>query len=350
MNTTVKLPSRKELSLLLEEVIPTLQQENQHYRPRDEKGRPGGLIQLSNAPVILVPDLHGRIDFLQQLLQWRPPLKRVSEGSMGPHSNTPPRAATMAPPAGAPTTEELLSSGELQIVCVGDGLHSESRGYKRWQKALKEFIGSFSKHGAMDEEMGEGLGLMQLVMTLKRDHPANFHFLKGNHENILNREGQGDHAFRKFAFEGEMVRLYMETFYGEELLSRYAEFEQELPLVAADATFMVSHAEPARGFSREEVIGYRSRPDVTEGLTWTPNDGAQPGSVAAMINEFCSHPEKALYFGGHRVIPNRYTVRAQGRYIQFHNPLLHQIILLRPGEIPDPDQDIIDLDQPLSAK
>ncbi len=310
------LPEREGFLRLLREGTALLAGEDQLYRPRDESNRPGGLIRLAERTTVVVPDLHARLGFLPHVLSHEV--------------------------RGKPFLQ-LLQEGTGQIVCVGDGLHSESRGYGRWQKALKEFSGGFSRHKAMDEEMREGLGLMEMVLRLKLAFPDRFHFLKGNHENILNEEGRGNHPFRKFAFEGEMVRFWLQKFYGDDVLYAYADFERQLPLVAADGHFMISHGEPERFYSREEVIRYRSLDEVVSGLTWTPNDGAEEGSVAMMIDEFCTAPAEAYYFGGHRAVTGRYALRAEGRYVQLHNPSAYIIAVLEPGERIDLDSHVVEL-------
>jgi len=310
------LPERDDFLRLLRTATARLADEDQLYRPRDEHNRPGGLVRLAERTTLVVPDLHARLGVLPHVLSHEV--------------------------KGKPFLQ-LMQEGTGQIVCVGDGLHSESRGYDRWQKALKEFTGGFPRHKAMDEEMREGLGLMEMVMNLKLAFPDRFHFLKGNHENILNEEGRGNHPFRKFAFEGEMVRSWLQKFYGEEVLYAYAEFERELPLVAADGNFMISHGEPERFFTREEVIRYRSLDDVIYGLTWTPNGGAEEGSVERMIEEFCPAPAGALYFGGHRAITGRYALRAEGRYVQLHNPSACIIAVLEPGKSIDLERSVVEL-------
>ena len=94
--------------------------------------------------------------------------------------------------------------------------------------------------------MRESLGLMEMVMECKSAFPGRFHFLKGNHENIANEEGGGNHPFVKFALEGFMVADYMRL-----LLRRRrswpatTSFEKELPLLAVGSGFLASHAEPA---------------------------------------------------------------------------------------------------------
>ncbi len=242
-----------------------------------------------------------------------------------------------------PSVGELLQRGEIQLICVGDAFHAESRAAQRWKQAFKEFSTKYRKHASMDEEMRESLALMEIVMQLKIMRPDSFHFLKGNHENILNEEGRGNHPFRKFAYEGEMVKEWVLKFYGEEFLSAFAEMEHEFPLLAVDGTFMVSHAEPQRFFTHEEVIRYREYDDVVLGLTWTPNDGAEDGSVEQMISEYCSHPADARYFGGHRPVQGTFNLRAGDKYIQLHNPGTYSFALVVPGITPDPQQNIVEV-------
>ena len=316
------LPEGEAYLSLLGELSSILTNENPEYRPRDEKNRPGGLIRLRRLPTLIIPDLHGRREFLLRVLGFIPPDS----------------------PGGA-TVYEQLNAGDIQVVCVGDGFHAEARAADRWQKAFREFTGKYARHTAMDEEMTESLGLMEMVMRLKLAFPGFFHFLKGNHENISNEEGRGNHPFRKFSFEGEMVKDWVLKFYGRDFLETYAEFEHELPLLAADGNFMVSHAEPERFFTREEIIRYREYDDVVLGLTWTPDDGAGEGSVVQMIRAYCSEPEHAVYFGGHRPVRGLYNLRAENRYIQLHNPDAMIISLVDPEKIFDPERDILKLEE-----
>ena len=76
-------------------------------RPADGRGFPGGVVRLyEELPTIIVPDLHARLDFFLGLLEWR----RGGE---------------------APVLERL-ASGELQLLCLGDGMHAEARAARRW--------------------------------------------------------------------------------------------------------------------------------------------------------------------------------------------------------------------------
>ena len=246
---------------------------------------------------------------------------------------------------------ERLEAGQLQILFLGDGFHAEARAVARWQAALEEFKGGYRKHSHMDAEMRESLGVMQMVMSLKRHFPNHLHFLKGNHENIANEQGEGNYPFLKFANEGLMVRIYMEHFYGEEILKTYAEFEKSLPLLAVGGTFLASHAEPAWFIPKQEVVEYRRTPQVVYGLTWTDNEEAEPGSVKQMLEHYLGEEPAAtaFHFGGHRPVRGGYTLRSDGRYVQIHDPARYVVAVLPAcppeGQQIDLDRDIRELDR-----
>ncbi len=313
----------------LRDTLRTLESEPEELRPRDSRSRPGGLIFLAHGRVtVVVPDLHARMDLLLTALD-----HRISDGA---------------------TVLDGLSTGRVQLVCVGDGFHAEARAAGRWRKAFEEFKRGYRHHRNMDDEMRESLGLMEIVIDLKRRFPTGFHFLKGNHENIANEDGDGNYPFGKFAFEGEMVTEYVKKFYGEPFLETYYRFEKALPLLAVGSRFLVSHAEPARFYPREQVIDYRSRPQVVYGLTWTADDAAEPGSVERMLEHYLGadgaggtdatdRMDGALYFGGHRSIRGRYNLRAGGRYVQLHNPERRLITVIGADGRFDFDRDIVDL-------
>jgi hypothetical protein len=200
-------------------------------------------------------------------------------------------------------------------------MHAEARAAARWRAAFEEFRGGYRRHENMDEEMRESLGVMGIIMEAKRAFPSHFHFLKGNHENIANEQGDGNFPFRKFAMEGLMVVSYMRQFYGEEVLAAMARFEKELPLLAVGRGFLVSHAEPRAFFPRERVIGYRGDAEVVAGLTWTDNGEAEPSSVDAMLEHYLGEDSRgAYYFAGHRPVEGTFGLRAGGRFVQIHNP------------------------------
>jgi len=308
------LPETKYLGNLVNSVIDLLDDENENIRPVCSHGLPGGLIKLPGGmPVIVVPDLHARGAFILALL------KHEIDGV---------------------SVETLLSENKLQVVCVGDGFHSEFDKASRWRSAFLEYQDDFRWHDAMDAEMRESLGLMEMIMLLKLAYSDNFHFLKGNHENILNEDIDGNRSFMKYSMEGPMVRYFMEKFYGFSLLEDYAAFEKRLPLLVVGDYFLVSHAEPAQMYIEKDILEFRDNPDVVFGLTWTANDAAEEGSVADMLKSFLGENGR-WYIAGHRTIKEDYRLRADGRFVQIHNPSRFQIAFLPADRNFDPTGDIV---------
>lgn len=311
-------PEANSYHELLKNVNLQLGDDNMDIRPVDNNGMPGGLIFLKkDIPTIITPDLHARINYLITLL-----FHKFPDGV---------------------SVLDMLSADKLQIVCVGDGFHSETHPL-RWKDALKEFENGFAKHKNMDDEMRDSMGVMEIVMELKCSFPDNFHFLKGNHENVANERGEGNFPFRKYAYEGAMVLEYFKKFYSEEILESYYNFEKKLPLFAVGVNFLISHAEPLTFYDKDTIINYRDNWDVVQGLTWTDNDAAEEGSVQEMLNHFIDEKyyDSSYYFGGHRPIKELFAFRADGRYIQLHNTKKYILTLI--SDDFDPEKDISELD------
>jgi len=310
----------------LERVSYVLINEDEAVRPRDSAGFPGGIVLLRrDLPTIIVPDLHARMDFFLSTMCFEMP-----DGS---------------------TVLQKLAGDGIQVVCVGDGFHAEGRAAGRWQKAYEEFRTDYRTHEYMDEEMRESLGVMEMVIEVKSVYPDRFHFLKGNHENVANEQGNGNYPFRKYAYEGPMVAQYVLQFCGEEFFETYYEFEKNLPLFAIGRNFLVSHSEPADFFDREAILEYRSRPDVIEGLTWTANDEAVEDSVTRMLEEYLENGVvgEAFYFGGHRPVREQYNLRANGKYVQIHNPERFIVALIDPERPIDLERDVFEIENVVSS-
>ncbi|SIP92762.1 Calcineurin-like phosphoesterase [Alkalispirochaeta americana] len=318
-----KPPGPGELAGDMERACAVLESEPSRQRPPDKEGLPGGIVHLRpELPLVVLPDIHARLDLLACALKASFPDHGIDQPLL-----------------------EALEQDRAQLLFLGDYVHSEARARERWLKAYKEFTRGFRKHASMDEEMRESLGVLQVVALLKTFYPDRVHGLKGNHENITNEKGQGNHPFGKFVLEGAMVVEYMKRFYPGAPLEALYRFEKGLPLLAVGQSLLASHAEPARFFDTSRVINYRSNPDVVEGLSWTDNGQAREGSVAAMLDHYlrCGASPEAVYLGGHRPVAGMYALRAQGRFVQFHNPDLH-VAALPPVNRPfDLQRDIVNL-------
>lgn len=315
------LPERSELAALVAEAEAALGSETASLRPPDSAGRPGGLIELPALPTVLVPDLHARPHFIASVLSWTP------RGFREPLAS-------------------LLAEGRANLVCLGDVFHSEAGSApRRWAAAFREYASRWNSQVSMDEEMGLTLAAARIVLDAKCSFPSNFHYIKGNHDNIADEEGKGDHSFYKFAEEGAMVASWFRAAYGEALLASYRRLELDLPLLVLGPRFAASHGEPAFALSRPDLIEYRSRPDVVEALIWTANGEAEELSVDRSLRALLGprRAEGALWFAGHRPVDTRYVLRARGKLVQFHNPGACRVALLEPDRAPDPDRDILDI-------
>ena len=331
---TQQLPSGDELIHLINASVCVLESEDSSYRPQglaaDGSKMPGGLIDFctdnsQKLPLVVVPDLHARGDFILKILDYKLCYKENTED----------------------TLFHLLQKGLVRIVCVGDLLHSESRQYERWMKALKEFKKGNCTGKAMTSEMHEGISLMQMICMLKISFPSNFHFLKGNHENIMNSNDDGDFSFLKFADEGNMVRDFLTQTYGQNILTVWSRWEHDLPLCAAFDNCVVSHAEPAVSVEREDIINYRVRDDIVSDLTWTRNDEAAKDSVQKSLENLIGKKRavNAVWIGGHRPIEGKYALRQNGKYIQIHNPEQENIAVVFPEKMFDPETDIYSVER-----
>jgi hypothetical protein len=313
-------PPRDEMARFIDAAAETLASESAELRPRDSSGRPGGLVLLPDLPTVLLPDIHARPDFIYAALRWEPPWM------------------------GAPLAN-LLEEGKANLVCLGDILHSEGpAGMRRWTAAYEEYRSGWASHPLMDEEMGLALAAARAVIAAKATFPTRFHWIKGNHDNVADEDGRGDHSFYKFAAEGAMTASWFAAAYGDDLVDGYRSVETALPVLALGRLFAASHAEPAFALSREDVIEYRSRPDVVEALIWTANGDAEEGSVAESLDRLLGPAgSSALWFGGHRPVSGRYSLRSGGRYVQFHEVGAQRAVFIPPGRAPDPERDIVDI-------
>lgn len=320
-----ELPSHDAIFSLADAVSTILETEITDYRQQNDDGKPGSLLdfQKNLLPLIIIPDIHARPYFLENILEYRLPENFISGGL---------------------TVFQALEKALVRIVCVGDALHTEVDTRDRWIAAEIEFASNIYTGPAISAEMKDGFAVLGTLLKMKSLFPPLVHFLKGNHENILNRTGEGDFAFVKFADEGRMVREFITEYYGEDILYIISCIENVLPLIAVTNNCVISHAEPRYGFRKDQLINARNDAGVVEGLTWTDNDVAKNGSVLEIIEELCANPadiENYVYFGGHRPVKETYRLRQNGKFIQIHNPKLQNIVLVRPDRKFNPETDIV---------
>jgi hypothetical protein len=268
-----------------------------------------GLVRLPAAtPTVLVSDIHARPEFLVRVLE---------------HDHT----------------FERLQGGEVNVVCLGDGLHGEGRAAERWKRAAADHeIGRVTRSAAMNQEMAEGLGTMHAVMQLTNAFPQNFYFLRGNHEDMLHGN------WSKYALpqgEPKLTRDWMSERYGDETLHNYAAFEESLPLLATGAGLVASHAAPARLLDIADVEARRRQ--AFSALAWTHNlDWTEaPAHLRQFMDALGAAPH-ARWFAGHRPVEHG-LYREQGALLQINSPDGYVIARVGPNGEFSPERDVLNL-------
>ena len=321
--TSNSLPSYDVFFQILNETSECLEAEKTKYRPAASDGSSGGLIDFheDKLPLVVIPDLHARPYFLLNILEYQ-----IFDDM---------------------TVYEAISAGKLRVLSVGDILHTERHTRERWAAAAVEFDRGIFTGPALSAEMQDGLSLLAGLLKLKQAFPAYVHILKGNHENILNATGGGDYAFRKFADEGEMGMVFVQDYYGDDILYLINYVEKGLPLAFFGKKCLVSHAEPYRAYTRKELIDARITEGVVAGLTWTDNGTAGLGSAEGTLKNLCNDDfalvSDYVYLGGHRPVTGNYRALQNGRYIQIHNPGKQNVALVRPDRKFNPETDIVEV-------
>ena len=318
------LPSHDFLLELTDTVSALLENEITDYRQEASDGNPGSLLDFQNddLPAIVVPDLHGRANFLLNIINYSLPKKFLGKSM---------------------SVYEALENGLVRLIFVGDILHTERNTKLRWILAQDDFLHENYTGPSITEEMEESMALWCGVFMLKLAFPKNCHVLKGNHENVYNSTGGGDYAFKKYSNEGALVKAFVQEYYGDDILYMIHCVETALPLVVVGNNYVISHAEPREPFTKEEIIDARLSARVVAGLTWTDNDEAEDGSVARVIKNLSVHDDISdyVYLGGHRCVKNTYEKRQGGLYIQIHNPSKQNISLIYRERKFNPEKDIV---------
>ncbi|MCR5613720.1 metallophosphoesterase [Treponema sp.] len=277
--------------------------------------------------VIVVPDLHARKTLIYKLL-----------------CANAPDASEKASADTSKTIFDRLKEGSLMLVFLGDILHSEGTQKERWAFAYQEYLDGNICSEEMTSEMADGLSTLMQVMLLKTAFSKSVHCLKGNHENIRNESGEGNFAFRKFVEEGTMVFDYMSEVYGKKVIDQIASFEKHLPLVCVFDNFILSHAEPRRAHSRQEIIDSAVDFEVILDFTWTANGEACSKSAEKYFDELCpDNGIKKCFITGHRPVKENYALRQDGDVVQIHNPYKMQYAYIKAHSGFNPEKDIIEL-------
>ena len=179
------LPADEALNLLLK--IKTLMVD-ESYRPHDDRGLPGGLLQLP-APLtpIIVTDLHAQLDNLLTVLSQNAFLDQLQDGS-------------------------------AVLIILGDAVHCEIDGQLH--------------------EMASSLVMMDFIFRLKLRFPRQVFYLRGNHDSFsaeMTKDGVP---------QGVLWSIELAKQRGTAYLAAMRDYYDRLPYVAVSADFVACHAAP----------------------------------------------------------------------------------------------------------
>ena len=275
-----------------------------------------GCVRLDpSLPVLVVSDSHGQRGALFKLLRDR---------YLG----------------GEASNLESLVQGRLQILLLGDLMHSESK--SRWQAIEDEYVSEFASSGedigptpVLDREMADCLGLAAMVMLLQKSL-AGFHCLKGNHDNLLNADDLGNGKVFKYVpwpGEGEIVRNWTLVRFGATFAGKYTGWENNLPVFAifddpsGGLRFVASHSEPDRPYTLMEIE--KRSDEVVFGLTWSRNMGRYAPEV--LENIFARQWRQSRYFASHTGSEEGIIHVPENRFVIFNKPRHLVAALVLPG-------------------
>ncbi|MFA6027705.1 MAG: hypothetical protein WC752_02155 [Patescibacteria group bacterium] len=274
-------------------------------------------------PTIIIPDLHGRKDFILHLLETKvlmPPEMKEEK-----------------------TVYDLLKEGWVNIVFLGDGMHLET----------PDIMGTYDDETVQEWDVVASLNTMKMIMELVASFKGRAVYLRGNHDFSADPltlfKKSGNHCVQ----QGEIFSRNVRKIFGEDFSKEYINWEKALPLLVKGKNFVASHAAPGRILTEQEI---RNRTESAfYNLTWVDNvhhdlsegdetkDGDEGNEWFKMsknrgTNERCLEGTRsnigaekhAWWFIGHRQTDPYELVRKQfgGRLVQINSPFAEACILV----------------------
>ena len=217
----IQLLEQKEALETLKQVNQLLEKEPS--RPRDDRGKPGGLLLPPEglAPLI-IGDLHGQVGNLVKIL---------SENHF----------------------LEALEQGSIYILLLGDAVHSEIDGEM--------------------EDMEHSILIMDFIFKLKLRFPAQIFYLCGNHDSF-SKDISKCSISQGIIWEREIRKIR-----GEQYKKELDRFYVNLPYLAKSDQYIVCHAAPPKAkVNQELLINTYKYPGLVREIIW--NRLRRPGYPA----------------------------------------------------------------------
>jgi hypothetical protein len=286
-----------------------------------------GIVQLADLPTIIIPDLHARRNLLIAILS-----TRLFSGPYTDH-----------------LIFDLLQQGLINVVCVGDIVHSEER--SDW---VINDDGQWTEE-LLEREMVRSLGAGLMIMYLKLAYPTRFHCLRGNHDDM---SGELSADFRKFVGlrfvndelvwedgrpvitgekgESKLAREWVlnREGFGESFLQRWSQFERFLPLFAQAPTFVVSHTLPREALIEGDIRN-PSRPREVS-MELTSRRGVDALAILETLTNLGIQDHITRWFYGHsQVLPEvnggKYEENLDGLLVRLNSPKQHVFAYVPPS-------------------
>jgi hypothetical protein len=206
----IQLLPRLEAMATLKQVNSIL--EDEVYRPRDSRGKPGAVLKLPDELTpIIVGDLHAQLDNL---------LKILSENSF----------------------LESLEAGQACLLIIGDAVHSEIDGEM--------------------ENMISSMLMMDLIFKLKIRFPDRVFYIRGNHDAFLPNVSKGGIS------QGLIWEKQLQEVRGIAYQREMALYYRQLPYVVLARDFIACHAAPPKSkVCLDDLINATQNPGLIEQLT-----------------------------------------------------------------------------------
>lgn len=258
-----------------DEALKSLQQvngllQNDAFRPKDETGIAGGLLQLPpHLTPVVIGDLHANMDNL---------LKILSEN-----------AFMLA-----------LEKGTAVLVFLGDLVQPDAEPY---------------------DDMDSSVLMMDFLFILKLHFPDSVFFLRGNHDSF------SPEARKDSVPQGVLWRKKLEQVRGTEYCEQMAQFYDLSPVVALSEDFAACHAgPPSRKIELKQLVNIRSFPDLVDDLMWTRvrRPGYPSGYTASDVRRFrksLSLRKELPFLAGHTPLSDMDTLWCNVAGIQHHHIL-----------------------------
>lgn len=235
------------------------------------KHQQGAVVDLRGIPadkeIILVGDLHTRLDNLKKVLS--------QNGNL-----------------------EKIQKGEAVLVILGDAVHGEID-YR---------------------EMDSSIGIMQFIMGLKIDNPDNVYYLLGNHDYLSGNFTKNNVP------QGSVYRNRIEELYGKEYVALYEDFIKASPLIVIGNGFIGVHGGPIKGATLEEIQKVNvadEKNHIVNHAEWGRYKDKEVGYDEEDVQEFLENMGQADGFlivghSPHHIPPGKFFARlCENHYVIF---------------------------------